>query len=197
MYTLEIKQKSRLKILSIFHILVALIFLFDLSHSYKDGKKDWIFSAVYLIAGVFLIIVGVFNRKFLSTLSRHLALLLFESVLIVSGAIYYWSKGASLVAVSHAILAGAIVMFWIYLKKKENGERIIVSESNVIVPGLSGDKIIEWDQLSNVVKKYDVLTLDFVSNRLLQVQILNTNDINEEEFNQFCQQQIAASNLIK
>jgi len=196
-YTLEIKQQSRLKILSVFHILIALIFLFDLSHAYEEGKKDWIFSAVYLITAVFLIFVGVFNRKFLSTLSRHLAILLFESVLIVSGAIYYWSKGASLVAVSHAILAGAIVLFWIYLKKKENGERIIISESNIALPGFSGDRIIEWNQLSNVVKKYDVLTVDFVNNKLLQVQIVNTDDINEEEFNQFCQQQLTAANLIK
>jgi hypothetical protein len=191
-YTFQIKQKDRVRVLSTFHILIALIFLFDLSQSRLEGKKDWIFSAVYLIAGVILIIVSVFNKRFLPTLSRHLTLLLFESVLIVSGAIYYWSKGASLVAVSHAILSGTVVLFWIYLKKKENGEKIIVSEKNIILPGFSADRIIEWNQLSNVIKKHDLLTLDFRNNKLLQVQVVNADHINEEEFNQFCQQQLAA-----
>jgi phosphoglycerol transferase MdoB-like AlkP superfamily enzyme len=189
-YTLDIKRKDRLKILSAFHILIALIFLFDLSHTHMDGKKDWIFPAVYFISGIFLLVVGIFNKKFLTGLSKHLALLLFEFMLIISGAIYYWSKGASLVAVSHALLAGAIVLFWIYLKKRENGEKIIISEIDIILPGLAGDRIIEWNQLANVIKKHDLLTIDFKNNKLLQVQVINTDHIDEDEFNQFCQQQL-------
>jgi hypothetical protein len=196
-YTLEIKQKHSFNLLSVFHALVALIFLFDVSHSHEKGKKDWIFSAVYFIAGIFLIVAGVFNKKLLPILSRHLALLLFESVLMVSGAIYYWSKGASLVAVSHAILAGVIILFWIYLKKKENGEKILISEANIILPGFPADRIIEWNQLSNVTKKYDLLTIDFLNNRLMQVQVINSEAINEEEFNKFCQEQLASSNPMK
>ena len=111
--------------------------------------------------------------------------------MIISGAIYFWSKGASLVAVSHAILAGAIVLFWIYLKKREDGEKILVSEKSIVLPGLSGDRIIEWTQLANVIKKHDLLTLDFKSNKLLQVQVINADHIDEDEFNQFCQQQLA------
>ncbi len=194
MYTFQVKQKDRSKILSAFHILIALIFLFDLSNAQEEGKKDWIFSAIYLIAFIFLLIAGIFNKKIITSLSKHLALLLFESVLIISGAIYFWSKGASLVAVSHAILAGAIVLFWIYLKKREDGEKIIVSEKNIILPGLSGDRIVEWNQLSNVIKKNDLLTVDFKNNRLIQVQVINADHIDEDEFNQFCQQQLTVQN---
>ncbi len=194
MYTFQVKQKDRSKILSAFHILIALIFLFDLSNAQEEGKKDWVFSAIYLIAFIFLLIAGIFNKKIITSLSKHLALLLFESVLIISGAIYFWSKGASLVAVSHAILAGAIVLFWIYLKKREDGEKIIVSEKNIILPGLSGDRIVEWNQLSNVIKKNDLLTIDFKNNRLIQVQVINADHIGEDEFNQFCQQQLTVQN---
>ena len=195
MYTLVIKQKDRLKILSVFHILIALIFAFDVSNTQKVGKKDWIFSAVCVIAGVFLLIAGIFNKKLLSSLSRHLALLLFEFMLILGAAIYYWGKDAPLVAISHALLAGAILLFWIYLKRREDGERIVISDANIILPGLTGDRIVEWNQLSNVVKRYDMLTLDFKSNKLLQVQVVNADQINEEEFNQFCLQQMADNKL--
>lgn len=194
MYTFQLKRRDWSQILSAFHILIALVLVFDLSHIIEQGKKDWVFSAVYAIAAAFLFIVGIFSKRLLGSLSKHLTLLLFQSVLIISGAIYFWSKGASLVAASHGILAGAIILFWIYLKKREDGEKIIISERNIILPGLSGDRIIEWNQLANVVKKHDLLTVDFRNNKLLQVQVINSDHIEEDEFNEFCQEQLNLQN---
>ncbi|MFI5187578.1 MAG: hypothetical protein ACHQF0_12685 [Chitinophagales bacterium] len=191
MYIFQVKQKDRLKILSVFHLLIAIIFILDLSHIHHEETKDWIFSAVYFISSIFLFIVSLFQKRILQNLSRHLVLLLLESALILFGAIYFWSKGASLVAFSHGILAGVIILFWIYLKRRANGEMIIVSETNIILPGLSGDRIVEWKELTNVVKKYDLLTLDFKNNKLLQVEVINADGINEDEFKQFCRQQLA------
>ncbi|HEY1871020.1 MAG TPA: hypothetical protein VGG71_08175, partial [Chitinophagaceae bacterium] len=62
------------------------------------------------------------------------------------------------------------------------------------LPGLSGDRLIEWNELTNVIKKHDLLTIDFKSNKLLQVQIINDDDINEEEFNLFCREQLIKQN---
>ena len=194
MYTFRVKQKDRSKILSAFHLLIALIFILDLSHVHENGKRDWIFSAVYFIASIFLFVVVIFQKKILKGLTQHLTLLLFESVLILFGAIYFWAKGASLVAVSHGILAGVIILFWIYLKKREYGETIVISEKNIILPGLSGDRLVKWNELTNIIKKYDLLTIDFKNNKLLQVQVINTDLIDEGEFNQFCQQQLALKN---
>jgi len=190
-YTFQLKQRDWSRILSAFHILLGLILVYDLTHVREEGKKDWIFSTVYVIAAVFLFVAGILNRRIISTLSKHLNLLLFQSILVISGAVYFWSKGASLVAVSHAILAGSIVLFWIYLKKREDGEKILVSEKSIILPGLSGDRIVEWTQLANVLKKHDLLTLDFKNNKLLQVQVINADHVDEDEFNQFCRQQLA------
>ncbi|HET9826635.1 MAG TPA: hypothetical protein VFP87_14945 [Chitinophagaceae bacterium] len=190
MYTFQLKQRDWAKILSALHILVALFFVFDLSHVQEQGKRDWIFSSVYAIAAGFLFLVGIFNQKFVTRLSRHVTLLLFDSVLIIGGAIYFWSKGASLVAGSHAILAGTIILFWIYLKKRGDGEKITVSDRNIILPSFSADRIVEWGQLSNVVKRHDLLTIDFKNNKLLQVRVINADHIDEDEFNQFCQEQL-------
>jgi len=97
----------------------------------------------------------------------------------------------SLVAFSHAILAGVLVLFMIYLRRKDDGELIIVSMSNVILPGLTRQRIVEWSELTNVIKRDDLLTLDFKNNRLMQVQIVNADDVPENEFNQFCRQQLS------
>ena len=193
-YTLTIKQNDRLKALSAFHALIALVFLFDLSNSEKTGKRDLIFSAVYVIGSIFLLACAIFNKKFLRDLSKHLALLLFELMLVLAGSIYYWAKGAALVSISHAILGGAIMLLWIYTKRKEGGETIVISEANIILPGWIQQRIVEWNEITNVVKKDDLLTIDFKNNKLLQVQISSVDDVNQDAFNRFCQQQLSMRN---
>lgn len=190
MYKFLVKQKDRLKILPVLHLLVALIFIIDLSHVPENRIKDWLFSAVYFIAFILLLVTAIFYKRILNTKSRHFLLLFFESMLFLGGAVYFWSKGLSLVAFSHAILAGVLVLFMIYLRRRESGELIIVSMSNVILPGLTGQRIVEWSQLTNVIKRDDLLTLDFKNNRLMHVQIINADDVPENEFNQFCRQQL-------
>jgi hypothetical protein len=53
------------------------------------------------------------------------------------------------------------------------------------------ERVISWNDLSNVVKKDDVLTIDFKNNKLLQTEILNPENINEDEFNRFCKEQLS------
>ena len=63
---------------------------------------------------------------------------------------------------------------------------------------ISGDKIhypswpqreIKWAELNNLILKDGLLTIDFKSNKIIQQYILN-EDINEKEFNVFCEQQL-------
>ncbi len=190
MYTFRVKQKNRVKILPVLHLLVALIFIIDLSHVPANRIKDWVFSIVYFIAFILLLVASIFYRRFLNNVSRHFRLLFLESMLFLAGSIYFWSKGLSLVALSHAFLAGVLVLFMIYLRRKESGELIVVSISNILLPGLTGQRVVQWTELTNVIKRDDMLTLDFRNNRLMQVQIINADDVPENEFNQFCRQQV-------
>ena len=118
MYKFQVKQKDRLKILPVLHLLIALIFGIDLAHVPENRIKDWIFSAVYLVAFIFLLIAGIFYKKILTNISRHFRLLFLESMLFLGGSVYFWSKGLSLVALSHALIAGILVLSMIYLPEK-------------------------------------------------------------------------------
>jgi hypothetical protein len=192
-YRFQLKQKDHSTILSAFHILIGLILVFDFWHSAKTSKKDWIFSALSIIASGFLLIVGTFSKKINLSFSKHLSLLLFETILVTGGGIYFWSIGISLVAVSHVLLGGSVLLFWIYLTRRKEGESILVSDLNIILPGMFSQRIVQWNELSNVLKKHDLLTLDFKNNKLLQVEVTD-GDIRETEFNQFCHEQIVAHN---
>ena len=52
-------------------------------------------------------------------------------------------------------------------------------------------KKYSWDQLSNVILKDNMLTMDFKNNRLLQVR--TDSEINESDFNEYAMEQIRRS----
>ena len=167
--------------------------LYDFINTKREQNRDVIFSVAYLIAAIFLVIAAIFSKQLKVDFQKHLSLLLFECLLISGGIVYYWAKALLFITIAHAFLAGAILLFWIYLVQKRNGEKIVVSFQQIILPGFFSIRIIEWKELSNVVKKDDLLTLDFKNNKLLQVEVLKA-DGSEEEFNRFCQQQLAVQN---
>ena len=49
---------------------------------------------------------------------------------------------------------------------------------------------IKWNELSNVILKDRVLTIDFKNNKIIQHEIFNEQGVDEKEFNQFCHQQL-------
>jgi hypothetical protein len=50
-------------------------------------------------------------------------------------------------------------------------------------------KNYRWEELSNVILKDNILTLDFINNKLLQSEI-ETKNVNEEAFNTFAKAQL-------
>jgi len=65
-----------------------------------------------------------------------------------------------------------------------------VSETDISMPALFVKKV-GWFELTNVILKDDLLTIDFKNNKLFQQLILNSDwDVNEKEFNEFCKLQL-------
>lgn len=57
-------------------------------------------------------------------------------------------------------------------------------------------KRYNWNQLTNVMLRDGLLTMDFANNRLLQREVVDDeddDDTTEEEFNNFCRQQLKKS----
>ena len=65
-----------------------------------------------------------------------------------------------------------------------------VTDKTIVVPYVM-QKTVDWNEVSNVILKDGLLTIDFKNNKLFQQLILNSDeDINEKEFNDFCRQQL-------
>ena len=67
---------------------------------------------------------------------------------------------------------------------------VSINESQVIYPSFPKKKI-DWQELSNLIIKDGLLTIDFKNNRIIQQQIADiSSTIDEKEFNDFCRQQL-------
>ena len=65
-----------------------------------------------------------------------------------------------------------------------------INETHVIYPSFPRKKI-DWQELSNLMIKDGLLTIDFKNNKIIQQQIAEiSSTINEKEFNDFCRQQL-------
>jgi len=73
--------------------------------------------------------------------------------------------------------------------------KIIFYTNGIEYPSIP-KKTIQWSELDNVILKDGLITIDFKNNRLLQSEIdTSAKQINETEFNYFCQQQLKTSTI--
>lgn len=74
-------------------------------------------------------------------------------------------------------------------------EEIGFSESSVVLNTFPR-KTFSWDEISNVVLKDNMLTVDFRNNKLIQKEIdAGVSLQTEAEFNEFCRRQLSAAML--
>jgi len=67
---------------------------------------------------------------------------------------------------------------------------VYVNSSNIIYPSFT-KKTIEWKELSNILLKDGLLTIDFKNNKIIQQLIEDAEvAVNEKEFNDFCRAQL-------
>ena len=68
---------------------------------------------------------------------------------------------------------------------------VVLADTNKIIYPSFPARSIEWNELSNVILKDDLLTIDFKNNKIIQQLIDKTEDpVNEKEFNDFCTKQL-------
>lgn len=84
-----------------------------------------------------------------------------------------------------------ILLFFILLDVVAHKKLVVhVTDKTIVVPYVL-QKEVGWNEVNNVILKDGLLTIDFKSNKLFQQLVLNSEeDINEKEFNEFCNQQL-------
>ncbi|WEK34810.1 MAG: hypothetical protein P0Y53_20170 [Candidatus Pseudobacter hemicellulosilyticus] len=142
-------------------------------------------------------------------LEQHFSLAYLVGVVAVVGFISwnaYWSYRGHKVFYSRALLIAALVwMKMPYLQwvsflliilalleyQAKYAVEIGFSEKQIVINSLF-KKRISWSQLSNIILKDGLLTMDFLNNRILQKEVEDDeeDDADEDEFNNWCRLQL-------
>ena len=83
-----------------------------------------------------------------------------------------------------------ILFFYLYSLSKR---KLKVSFADQIIYPSIPVRIIQWNELNNVILKDGLLTIDFKNNKIIQQLIKHSNQINEKEFNDFCKEQLESA----
>jgi len=155
----------------------------------------------------------VFTVMAFSVDNRYLMLIAFISLAVVAAALTLKSAfpSAKRITQPFSLMYGWLLIAWILLDyfwvaplilligalHLIAGKQLkaIFSSENIIYPSIP-PRTISWSELSNVVLKDSLLTIDFKNNKLIQAELDPTCIADEAAFNVFVRQQIRMDNFI-
>ena len=167
MYTFTIKDNSPDINIEVTRSLLALAAIASLLYRHNQ------FYFLNILAAVTLLIAAIFISRLLSKLQFNTNLLLAIAAVIL------------FIATRSVPFALILVVSGLVVKKMYKKPLVTVNTKEVRLTKMLGDVVHEWDEFNNIILKDNLLTLDFKTNKLLQLNIVE-NKVDENTFNTFC-----------
>jgi hypothetical protein len=169
MYTFTINDKDADINAAIARSLLALAAVTTLLYS---SNLHYFINAA---TGVMLLAAAIFVKKLLLKLKGNTILLLLIAAILVL------SVTRSFIFPLIMVVCGLLV------KKLYVTPVITLTPQGVSITKMQGNQRHQWDEFTNIILKDNLLTLDFKSNKLLQLTISESdNKVDEYSFNNFC-----------
>lgn len=152
------------------HIVAAAVFVLNTG-------DDKVKLNIYILLGFYCILVITWfilrkHSKAMETFSLIMALLYAN----------FWFQNAGIIAV----IIFALVYVTVTLVKGKSTS-VLFTEDGIHLTRLFKTVIFPWTEMDNVILKDNLLTIDFKTNKIIQVEILeNSRMIDETAFNLFC-----------
>ena len=159
-------------------ILNFIFFIYGAIATNQQAERKWfIFGAVVILLSIF---ISWYRNTQYSPLTTHHSLY----SAIYAAVIFSW-----ILLKNYWLALAHLILLLLYLSANRN-KIIRFMAAHIFLPGRPGKKI-EWKDVTNVVLKDGMLSLDFKNNRLMQAPILeNWTREEEQAFNAFCYDQI-------
>lgn len=133
---------------------------------------------ICIFCSIVLFFAALFVKKiFIVFKINQFFLLLFAAILLV-------------IATHSFLFAILLIVIGKLVKNVYRTPEIIINEEGVTINKTLGSKQYKWTSFNNIVLKDNLLTLDFVNNKLLQVNSAETA-IEESVFNAYCNNKLA------
>ncbi|MEP6675922.1 MAG: hypothetical protein ABJA78_12230 [Ferruginibacter sp.] len=173
-------KKNRVKSYRLLAVVIGYLHLIIFSILLVSGNNGFVKTVA--VAGIaalvfFLLIKNIYIFKRFPFLTSLNCMYLSMCVVWILYQ-YYWVVPILLLVVIMNTIAGLPSVVYFFTDKIE-------------FPSVP-KKIIQWEELSNVVLKDQLLSIDFKNDRLLQAEIDDANSIDESAFNDFAKGHLAA-----
>ena len=131
------------------------------------------------VSVILLLAVSVFTKTILKKYRLN------PLILLGAGAV------VTLLTSGSVIFAVVLIIYGFFLKMMSKETKLDIHAEMIIVKYALYSRVYKWADMSNVVLKDGILTLDFKSNKIFQSEVEeNETPVDEKEFNRFCTEQI-------
>ncbi len=128
---------------------------------------------------ILLLAVAVFTKTILKRYKVN------QLILLGAGAV------VTLLTSGSVVFAVVLIIYGFFLKVMSKKTKLDIHAEMIIVKYALYSRVYKWADMSNVVLKDGILTLDFKSNKIFQSEVEeNETPVDEKEFNRFCTEQI-------
>ncbi|MEO6540000.1 MAG: hypothetical protein ABIN74_03370 [Ferruginibacter sp.] len=162
------------------HIIVAAAFVLN-------TNDNNVRLSIYILLGFYALLGIVYffyrtHRKALETFSLIMALLYAN----------FWLKHVGAIAL---IIFTIVYLLVTVVKGKRT--TVLFSEEDIQLTRVFKTVVFPWAEMDNVILKDNLLTIDFKTNKIIQVEIVESGRaVDEAEFNRFCREQLGSGNLL-
>jgi hypothetical protein len=162
------------------HLIAAAVFVLNTG-------DDKVKLSIYILLGFYSILVITWfilrkHSKAMETFSLIMALLYAN----------FWFQNAGIIAV----IIFALVYITVTLVKGKSTS-VLFTEDGIHLTRLFKTVIFPWTEMDNVILKDNLLTIDFKTNKIIQVEIMeNSRMVDETEFNLFCTELIQTPSAV-
>ena len=93
----------------------------------------------------------------------------------------------SFIAIRSIPFAALMIVYALAINKLYISPSINISSKGIFITKMLSKPTHDWEEFNNIILKDDMLTLDFKNNKLLQLNVMaSDNGIDENSFNNFC-----------
>ena len=170
----KVKLYNRFAIFIFILNAIAIIYFLFFRYEKITQSSNGFIALLLLINGVLIYIIASFKKK------KQLAFLS-----LVTGISLYW------ILIGYWWISLLMIIFF-YLYSLSKRKLTVSFADQIIYPSIPA-RVIQWDELNNVILKDGLLTIDFKNNKIIQQLIKHSNQINEKEFNDFCKEQLESA----
>lgn len=183
---------TRLRLQPVMHGMAGLLFLFNAIGIYNSRQPSWGMVVYFMVVGLLSIMFPFLMRRMRNFSGANSMARLLQVFVCFSGSLYFLSHMQPLIGILQLLIGIGIAYIGWVEHNIFKPVYISMDITGITIPTTFSNKVVGWNQLNNVILRNDLLTVDFKTNKILQLEILdNIPDIKEDEINGFCRSRLA------